>query len=127
MSRTRETARKRRSRNDSFTTTYLDGLTDLLVDDSLLDSLEVLIKSTLETNHDLYSGFRTGIDSFNSFRKISCNRLLAEDVLSVGGSGLDLIGMEGRRGANPNSIDLRIGDNIHSFTSKLGDIVLGSG
>ena len=99
------------STNGGFT--YHDRFADLLLLDGVSNTTEVLIESSLKTDHQLHTGFVTGIDGFHSLTEISGNRLFAEHVLSIGGSRLDLFCVELRRRANPNGVNFGIGDNIH--------------
>ena len=106
--------------------TYHDWFTNFLLGNSITDTFEILIESTLKTNHQFYTSFITGIDGLNSFGEISSDGLFAEYVLSIGGGRLNLISMEWRGGANPDGINLRVGNNIHGIICEAWDIELGS-
>jgi hypothetical protein len=94
---------------------------------AFLSTFEVLIEATLKTNHELDTSGIASIDGLHSFWQVGSNGLFAKDVLTVCSSSLDLFGMVLGRGANPDSIYLRVGNDIHGIVSELGDIeLLGS-
>ena len=102
---------------------YHDSVSDLAFGDGVLDTTKVLVEPALQTNHELHSGLVTGVDGLNRLGQVRGDGLLAKDVFAVGGTGLDLLGMELRRGADPDSIDLRVGDDLHGIRSELGEVV----
>mmetsp|Transcript_7418 Transcript_7418/g.15926 ORF Transcript_7418/g.15926 Transcript_7418/m.15926 type:complete len:418 (+) Transcript_7418:306-1559(+) len=104
-----------------------DGFSDFLGGNGLLDTLKVLVESSLQTNHELDTGFVTGIDRLDGLRQIGGNGLFAKDVFVCGGAGLDLIGVELGRRTDPNRIDLRVVDDVHGIVGEFGNVVLAGG
>jgi hypothetical protein len=112
---------------DNIWVTYHDSFTNFLILNSFSDATEVLIESSLKTNHKLYASFVTGINGFDSLAEISGNWFLAENVLSVGSSGFNLLCVELRRRADPNGIDFWVGDDIHCIIGESGHVELLGG
>lgn len=90
-----------------------------------MDTLEVRVESTLKSNHNLDSSLGASIDGLDGFGEIGSNGFFAKDMLAIGGTSLNLLGMETRGRANPDGVNLRVGDNIHSIAGESGDVVLG--
>jgi hypothetical protein len=107
--------------------TYHNGFTNFFVLNSGLDTLEVIVETTLKSNHELDSSSVTGVDGLDSLGQVSSDRLLAENVFSVGSSSLDLFGMELGWGANPDGINIRVSNDIHGIVGELGDVELLGG
>lgn len=107
--------------------TYHDGLSDLTTDDSILDTLEVGIESSLQAGHELDTGLIAGVDGLDGLGEVGGKGLLAEHVLAVGGAGLDLLGVVLGGGANPDGIDLGVGDNLHGISGEARDTEIGGG
>ena len=107
--------------------THHDGVSNFLLLYGLLDTLKVLVESTLKSNHQLDTSCVTGIDSFDGFSQIGGDRLFTKDVLSIGSCSLDLFGVVLRGRANPYGIDLGIIDDVHGIIGKFGHIVLLGG
>jgi len=107
--------------------THHDGVTDFSRHDSLADTLEVVIESALKTNHELDAGSIAGIDGLDSLWQVGCDWLFAKDMLIIRRTSLDLLSVELGRRANPDGINLRVGDDIHGIISELSNIeLLGS-
>mmetsp|Transcript_16561 Transcript_16561/g.32331 ORF Transcript_16561/g.32331 Transcript_16561/m.32331 type:complete len:260 (+) Transcript_16561:867-1646(+) len=87
------------------------------------DTQKIGIKPPLQTNHQFHPGLVTSIDGFHSLSKIGSNGLLAENVFSIGGTCLNLIGMKLRRGADPYGIDFWVCDDLHGVGSEFGNAV----
>jgi len=87
----------------------------------LLDTGKILIKPTLQTDHELDTGGATGVDSQNGLLQVGRNGLFAKDVLSVFGTGNNLIGMKLTRGADPYRFDIRMGDHVLRVRAVFGD------
>jgi hypothetical protein len=111
--------------NDLKYNTDLDGFSNFLVLNSFLDTLEVLVESTLKSNHDLDASLGASINGLDGFGEIGSNGLFAKDMFAIGGTSLDLLGMETRGRANPDGVNLRVSDDIHSIAGESGDAVLG--
>ena len=113
--------------NPSSASTHHDILTNLTGDDSILDALEVGIEAPLQTRHELDTSLIAGIDGLDGLGEVGGKGLLAEHVLSVGGAGLDLLGVVLGGGADPDGVDLGIGDNLHGITGEARDTKIGGG
>ena len=117
----------RRRQGWRLPSTYHNGLSDFLGLDSIAYTTEVVIESTLKTGHELDTGLVTGVDGFDGFSQIGGQRLFAKDVLAIGSGSLDLFGVVLGRRANPNGINLRIGDDFHGIVGETRDVELGGG
>lgn len=107
--------------------TYHDGLSDLTTDDGILDALEVGIETSLQTSHELNTGLIAGVDGLDGLGEVGGKGLLAEHVLAVRGACLDLLGVVLGGGADPDGIDLGVGDNLHGISSEARDTEISSG
>ena len=107
--------------------THHDGLSDLTTDDSILDTLEVGIESSLQAGHELDTGLIAGVDGLDGLGEVGGKGLLAEHVLAVGGAGLDLLGVVLGGGADPDGIDLGVGDNLHGISGEARDTEISGG
>ena len=113
--------------NPSSPSTHHDILTNLTGDDSILDTLEVGIEAPLQTRHELDTSLIAGIDSLDGLGEVGGKGLLAEHVFSVGGAGLDLLGVVLGGRADPDGVDLGIGDNLHGICGEARDAKIGGG
>mmetsp|Transcript_9672 Transcript_9672/g.14493 ORF Transcript_9672/g.14493 Transcript_9672/m.14493 type:complete len:234 (-) Transcript_9672:173-874(-) len=104
-----------------------NGLSHLLILNRLLDTTEVGIKTTLQSSHELDSSIVTGIDGLNGCSQVGGEGLLAKDVLAVFGAGLDLFRVERGGGADPHSINVGVGDDVHGIRGETGNSKLSSG
>lgn len=107
--------------------TYHDSLSDLTTDDGILDTLEVGIETPLQTSHELNTGLITGVDGLDGLGEVGGKGLLAKHMLAIGGAGLDLLGVVLGGGADPDGIDLGVGDNIHGISSEARDTEISGG
>mmetsp|Transcript_3357 Transcript_3357/g.4848 ORF Transcript_3357/g.4848 Transcript_3357/m.4848 type:complete len:239 (-) Transcript_3357:53-769(-) len=118
-----------KGRRRGVTRTELDHnvFTNFFPFNSFPNTAEVIIETSLKTNHKLHTSLVTGIDGFNSFRQISSNRLFTEYMLAVSCTCLDLFSMELRWRTNPYSINIRISNNIHSISGEFRYTKVSSG
>mmetsp|Transcript_43153 Transcript_43153/g.116574 ORF Transcript_43153/g.116574 Transcript_43153/m.116574 type:complete len:390 (+) Transcript_43153:363-1532(+) len=97
---------------------------DLVVGDSLAHTRKVRVKAALQGGHELDVGDLACVDGLDRLRKIRRDRLLAEDVLARRGARLDLISVEARRRADPNSLDVRVVDHLHVVARPIRHVEL---
>mmetsp|Transcript_8246 Transcript_8246/g.17922 ORF Transcript_8246/g.17922 Transcript_8246/m.17922 type:complete len:237 (+) Transcript_8246:821-1531(+) len=101
-----------------------DGVSHLVIRDRRLDPAEILVEPPLQPDHQFDARVVARVDRLDRFGQVRGDRLLAKHMFSVRSAGLDLVRVKGGRGADPDGVDVRIGDDVHGLGSKFGDIVL---
>mmetsp|Transcript_21188 Transcript_21188/g.29482 ORF Transcript_21188/g.29482 Transcript_21188/m.29482 type:complete len:249 (+) Transcript_21188:1617-2363(+) len=118
-----------KGRRRRVTRTKLDHnvFTDFFRFNSIPNTTEVIIKTSLKTNHEFNTGLVTGIDGLNGFGQIGSNRLFTKYMFVVCSACLDLFGMKLRWRTNPDSVNFGISDDIHGISTEASYIEVSSG
>ena len=80
-----------------------------------------MIEAALQAGHELDPRLVAGVDGLDGFGEVGGEGFFAEDVLAVGGAGLDLVGVEGGGGADPYGVNFGVGDDAHGVQCEFGD------
>mmetsp|Transcript_27882 Transcript_27882/g.42692 ORF Transcript_27882/g.42692 Transcript_27882/m.42692 type:complete len:230 (-) Transcript_27882:56-745(-) len=118
---------KRRRRRITRTKFDHNIFTDFFGFHSFPNTTEVIIKTSLKTNHKFNTGLITGVDGFDGFGQVGSNRLFTKYMFVVCSACLDLFGMILRWRANPDSVNFGISDDIHGIGTETSYIKVGSG